>query len=128
MPHAVSHQLHVDPATRLIDLRIAGLVSPEDAAWIGEELRAAIRAMGPDVGQHVTLYDASRVQVLPAETIALLRHTFDNPAVRQLWARKVAFVATTALLRRQVLRLREVRPDIGVFDDREAAVAWLLEE
>ena len=50
MPHSVSHSIAFDAARKLLDLRIGGLVSPEDAAWIGEELRAAIRALGPDVG------------------------------------------------------------------------------
>ncbi|MDG2533194.1 STAS/SEC14 domain-containing protein [Sphingomonas sp. HITSZ_GF] len=127
MPNSVSHSIEVDLERKLLDLRIGGLVSPEDAAWIGEELRAAIRALGPDVGKHVTLYDASAVHVVPQETVELIKHTLDNPAVRQLWARKVAFVVHTALARLQVQRLREVRADIGVFDDRETAIAWLME-
>ncbi len=44
----------------------------------------------------------------------------------QLWARKVAFVVVTALAWLQVQRLREVRPDIGIFGDREEAIAQLL--
>ncbi|WP_213982430.1 STAS/SEC14 domain-containing protein [Sphingomonas sp. dw_22] len=126
--HAVSHWITVDRARKLVDLRLEGLLSPEDAAWIGEELRAAIRTLGDDVGKHVTLYDASGVQVVPQATVNLLKSTFDNPAVRALWARKVAFVVTTALARRQVQRLKEVRADVGIFDDRETAIAWLLAE
>lgn len=124
----VSHWITVDRARKLVDLRLEGLLSPEDVAWIGEEVRAAILALGDDVGKHVTLYDASGVQVVPQATVELLKHTFDNPAVRALWARKVAFVVTTALARLQVQRLKEIRPDVGIFDDRETAIAWLLEE
>lgn len=127
MPNSVSHSIEVDLARKLIDLRIGGLVSPEDAAWIGEELRAAIRALGDDVGKHVTLYDGSGVPVVPQETVELIKHTLDNPEVRKLWARKIAFVVTTALAKLQVQRLKEVRADIGVFEDREAAIAWLME-
>lgn len=127
MSNSVSHSIQVDLARKLVDLRIGGLVSPEDAAWIGEELRAAIRALGDDVGKHVTLYDASGVHVVPQDTVELIKNTLDNPAVRQLWARKIAFVVSTALARLQVQRLKEVRADIGVFDDREAAIAWLME-
>ena len=61
-------------------------------------------------------------------TAELIINTFNNEAVRPLWARKVAFVVVTALARLQVQRLREVRPDIGIFGDREEAIAWLLEE
>lgn len=127
MPNSVSHSIQVDLDRKLVDLRIGGLVSPEDAAWIGEELRAAIRALGEDVGKHVTLYDASGVHVVPQDTVELIKNTLDNPAVRALWARKIAFVVSTALAKLQVQRLREVRADIGVFEDRDAAIAWLME-
>lgn len=127
MANSVSHSIEVDLERKLIDLRIGGLVSPEDAAWIGEELRAAIRALGDDVGQHVTLYDASGVHVVPQETVELIKHTLDNPEVRKLWARKIAFVVRTALAKLQAQRLKEVRADIGVFEDRDAAIAWLME-
>jgi len=127
MPNSVSHSIQVDLDRKLVDLRIGGMVSPEDAAWIGEELRAAIRALGDDVGKHVTLYDGSGVPVVPQETVELIKSTLDNPAVRQLWARKIAFVVSTALAKLQAQRLRDVRPDIGIFEDRDAAIAWLME-
>src|SRR6218665_693537 len=127
MSNSVSHSIPVDLDRKLVDLRIGGLVSPEDAAWIGEELRGAIRALGDDVGKHVTLYDASGVHVVPQETVELIKNTLDNPAVRQLWARKIAFVVSTALAKMQAQRLREVRPDLQGFEDRDAAIAWLME-
>jgi hypothetical protein len=65
--------------------------------------------------------------VVPQETVELIKHTLDNPAVRELWARKIAFVVNTALAKLQVQRLREVRADIGIFEDRETAIAWLME-
>lgn len=128
MPDFELHSLRVDRERKLIDLRLKAMLSPEDAAWIGEELRAAVRDFGPEVGQHVTLYDASSIPVVPQATAELIINTFNNEAVRPLWARKVAFVVVTALARLQVQRLREVRPDIGIFGDREEAIAWLLEE
>jgi len=128
MPHSVSHRLHVDRARKLIDLRIKGLIAPEDAAWIGEELRAGILSLGEAVGQHATLYDVREVPVVPPATVDLLKRTFDSPQVRALWARKVAFVVGTTLARLQVQRLREVRPDMGIFEDREEAIGWLLAE
>ncbi|NYT41161.1 STAS/SEC14 domain-containing protein [Sphingomonas sp. R-74633] len=127
MSNSVSHSIQVDRERKLVDLRIGGLIAPEDAAWIGEELRSAIRSLGDDVGKHVTLYDASGVHVVPQDTVELIKNTLDNPEVRKLWARKIAFVVSTALARLQVQRLKEVRADIGVFDDREAAIAWLME-
>lgn len=122
----VTHGVTLDRSRLLLDVRMAGIVSPEDAAWIGEEVRAAIVSLGPDIGRHVTLYDATGVQVVPPATIALLQATWTNPAVKQLWARKVAFVVSTMLARMQAQRIREMREDIGIFDDREEAIAWLL--
>lgn len=128
MPHSVSHHIEVDRVRKIVELRVSGVLAPEDSEWIGEEVRAAIRTLGPDVGRHCTLYDASGVAVVPAATVDRIMRAFDNAEVRKLWARKVAFVVSTVLARRQVLRLRQVRPDFGVFDTREAAIAWLLEE
>ena len=80
-----------------------------------------------DIGQHVTLYDGSAIPSLPTATVDQMLVTLDNPAVRAIWARKVAFVATTATARMQIKRLQQIRPDICVFDDRETAIAWLVE-
>lgn len=126
MPLSPSHSVEVDRARLLVDVRLGGLFSAEDAMWLGEEVRAAVRTFGDAVGQHVTLYDACAVQVMPLATMELFRETLGNPEVRKLWARKVAFVTSTALARMQAQRIREARPDIGLFDDREAAIEWLL--
>lgn len=121
------YQLEIDRPRKLVMLTILAMLAPEDAAWVGEELRAAVQSFGDAVGQHVTLYDASAVPAVPTATVDQLQATFSNPAVRSLWARKVAFVVTTATTRMQVRRLQQVRPDMEMFDDRDAAIAWLLE-
>ena len=126
MPHTNPHSVEVDPARKLVTLTMSGVISPEDAAWMAEEVRAAVRSLGDAVGQHVTLYDFSDVPVVPQATLEQLRETFRNPAIRHLWARKLAIVTTTALGRMQAQRVRAVRGDIELFDDREAALAWLL--
>lgn len=126
MQGPVTHRLEVDRPRKLVILEILTMLDPEDAAWVGEELREAVRSFGDEVGQHVTLYDGSAVPSLPTATIDLLQQTFDNPAVRAIWARKVAFVVKTATARMQVRRLQLVRPDFGLFEDREEAIAWLV--
>ncbi|NML06931.1 hypothetical protein [Sphingomonas sp. G-3-2-10] len=122
----VSHEVRVDRARKLVELKISGVVPPEDAAWMAEEFRAAIRSLGDDVGDHLSLYDFSAVPVVPLATVEQLRASLVNPEVRKLWARKLAIVTSTALGRMQAQRVREVRPDIGLFDTREEALAWLL--
>jgi hypothetical protein len=124
--YSVSHKVEVDPGRKLVTLTMSGLVSPEDGAWVAEEFRAAIRTLGDDVGDHLSLYDFSDVPVVPIATLEQLRATLTNPEVRKLWARKLAIVTTTALGRLQAQRVREVRRDIGLFDTREEALEWLL--
>lgn len=125
---APSHTITVDRALKLLDVRMTGFPTPEDVSWIGEEVRAAVRSLGSDAGQHVTLYDVSTIAVVSAATIETLKETLDNPAVRELWARKVAYVVGSALGRLQLQRIREVRSDLGIFDTREEALDWLLSE
>lgn len=123
----LTHRIVVDRPRKLVIVEAHAILSPEDAGWVGEELRAAIRTFGDEIGQHVTLYDVSGVPAVPTATIDLMMRTFDHPAVRALWARKVAFVVTNATGRMQVKRLQKVRSDFGIYSDREAAIAWLLE-
>lgn len=126
MPNSIAHNVTVDPARKLIILTMSGVISPEDGAWMGEEVRAAVRSLGDAAGQHVTLYDFSDVPVVPQATLEQLRETFRNEAIRHLWARKLAIVTGTALGRMQAQRVKEVRPDIELFEDRKAALDWLL--
>lgn len=127
MEEGRGYRLEIDRARKLLILTVSTMQSPEDSAWAGEELRAAIQSFGPDIGQHVTLYDGSAIPSLPTATIDQMLQTLDHPAVRAIWARKVAFVVTTATARMQVKRLQQVRPDIAVFDNRDTAIAWLME-
>ncbi len=127
MHAAPTHRVEIDRERKLAILTMLAMLGPEDASWAGEELRAAIQTFGPDIGQHVTLYDLSAVPSMPTATIDQTLQTLDHPAVREIWARKIAFVVTTATARMQARRLQQVRKDIGVFDSREAAIAWLME-
>ncbi|MET0308679.1 MAG: hypothetical protein ABW023_08230 [Sphingomonas sp.] len=128
MAESLSHSIQVDHRRKLVDVRINGILMPEDVAWIGEEIREGVRSLGSFAGQHVTLYDLSGLQVAPAATVDMIKNTFSNPVVRKLWSRKLAVVASTALIRMQAHRVRESRPDLRVFEDRETALAWLFED
>lgn len=127
MEEGRSYRIEIDRPRKLVILTALTMQAPEESAWAGEELRAAIQSFGPDIDQHVTLYDGSAIPSLPTATVDQMMKTFDHPAVRAIWARKVAFVATTATARMQIKRLQQVRPDIVVFDTRETAIAWLVE-
>lgn len=127
MDEGRGYRLEIDRARKLLILTVSTMQSPEESAWAGEELRAAIQSFGPDIGQHVTLYDGSAIPSLPTATVDQMLQTLDHPAVRAIWARKVAFVVTTATARLQIKRLQQVRPDIAVFGTRDAAIDWLME-
>lgn len=127
MSTPLTHRIIVDRPRKLVIVEAYTVLSPEDSSWVGEELRAAIQTFGDEVGQHVTLYDVSGVPAVPTATIDMMMESFDHPAVRALWARKVAFVVTNATGRMQARRLQKVRPDFGIFARRDAAIAWLLE-
>lgn len=118
--------IHLDRTNKLVDVRLSGFFTAEDAVWTGEELRAAILALGGAPGEHVTLYDATAMSVAPNETIEAVKAMFAHPEVRRIWARKVAIVTGSALGRLQMQRIREARADIAIFDDRDAALDWLL--
>ncbi len=128
MARQPSHRIHVDLERKLIDVRPSGFFTPEDAGWVGEDVRAAVLSLGADVGRHVTLYDFSEVEIVPAATVDAINGMFANPKVRPLWARKVAIVSPSALMRLQAARMREARRDIEVFENRAAALGWLLAE
>lgn len=122
-----SQTIEIDRARKLVIVNLSGFFTPEIAHAATMETRRAIQSLGEDIGKHVTLYDATDLITLPSETVELIQMGFANPVYRSLWARKVAFVTSSMLLRMQIDRIRESRPDMRVFDDREAATDWLTE-
>jgi hypothetical protein len=124
-PYSVDFTVDVERAQRLVFVRVAGVPSPEDIGWIAEEVRAAILSLGTDAGNHRTLYDVRGVHVLPQVTADYVLKDFADTE-RTQWAHRLAFVASTMLTRLQIRRIVEVRPGAMLFDDVEAARAWLL--
>jgi hypothetical protein len=120
-----SQEIVTWPELKLVDVRIRGCFPPDAAHEATWATRRAIQSLNAGPGQHITLYDMTDAAPSPRETVELIRMGFANPVYKPLWARKVAFCARSLLVRRQIERLREVRPDIGVFDTREAALAFL---
>lgn len=117
--------IEIDRDRSLVVVKVTGYFSPEAAHRATMETRMAIQSLGSAAGQHLTLYDMTHAVPTTADTVELIRMGFANPVYRKLWARKVAFCSASSLVRRQIDRLREVRPDIAIFDTRETAMAWL---
>ncbi len=68
----------------------------------------------------------SAVQIAAGEAIDAFKVALTNPAYRSLRARKIAFVTRSALAALQIKRIRDVRDDLEIFEDRPAAMRWLL--
>lgn len=121
-------EIEIDRERKLVVVKVFGFFSVEAAHRATMETRMAIQSLGNDVGQHVTLYDMTEAAPASRETVDLIRMGFANPTYRSIRARKVAFCTPSSLMRRQMERIREVRPDIGMFDTREAALEWLTSD
>jgi len=126
--YAPQFDVRVDRERLLVDLRMAGFLTPEIAQQATDAVRAAVRSLGDDAGRHVTLYDATALTALQGITVEQVAAAFADPAIRSLWARRVAYCTPSALVRMQVARLRSAREDIGVFATRAEALAWLFED
>lgn len=116
----------IDHELCLVTVRVSGYFTVEAAHRATMETRTAIQSLGSRVGQHLTLYDLTDAAPATAETVDLIRLGFANPIYRPIWARRVAFCSPSYLMRRQIERIREPRPDIGIFETREAARNWLI--
>ncbi len=121
-----NHDIRIDPATLLVDVRVMGFVSATVAEVVRDAARKAVRSLGPDVGRHVTLYDATEMRVTGWPTIEQIKDSFAEPGIEKIWARRVAICSPSDKVREQLGQLREVRPDFGVFAERNDALAWLL--
>ena len=118
--------IRIDRARLLVDVRLAGFLTPDSATKVIQALRDAVRSLGSDTGRHLTLYDATALKVAPGITVEQVAGAFADPAIRSLWARRVAYCTPSALVRMQIGRLRAARADIGVFATRAEALAWLF--
>lgn len=121
-----AYAVRVDSAHRLVDVTMGGYFSAEDLGWAGEQVRAAIQSLGGDAGRHVTLYDLRGMKVVPPAAVDALCRTITSDAVRAIWARRIAYVVGSALARQQVKRIAALREGTGIFEDRQAALDWLL--
>jgi len=121
------YDVRIDPERLLVDVRMIGFLTPGMAGEVTAALRDAVRSLDPDAGRHVTLYDATALTALEGITVEQVAAAFADPAIRSLWARRVAWCTPSALVRMQILRLRSARSDISVFGTRAEALGWLFE-
>jgi len=116
------HAISVDPARLLVTLRLAGFMTPEDVQRIAAEEQAAVQGLNVPSGTHLFLIDARALEIQAAEIVALVQHTTDTVPLKP---RRLAIVARYGLNKMQARRMIGER-EIGLFDDEEEALAYLL--
>ena len=120
------HRIAIDRNQAMVSLVLAGFFSLDDVTSAAADLHAAIRSLGSRMGMHVTLYDMSDLQVAAAPVLERFGRYFSDPAMKPLWARRVAIVSNSALVQMQMQRI--CRDNMRVFAMRTDAVTWLLED
>ncbi len=116
------HTIAVDPARLLVTLRLAGFMTPDDVQRIAAEEQVAVQGLNVPSGTHLFLIDARALEIQAAEVVALVQHTTDTIPIKP---RRLAIVARYGLNKMQVRRMIGER-EIGLFDNEEDAVAYLL--
>lgn len=118
------HRITVDRSHLMVCMVASGFFTMEQLERAAADLHAAIRALGPHVGQHVTLYDYTGAKVVPGPVLERLGRYFTDAYMQPLWARRVAFVTASALVSMQLVRIQ--RENMRLFTDRREATNWLL--
>ncbi len=116
----------IDRAKQRITTTIEGFIAPADIAALSADTWAAVRSLGlSGAAPHDLLHDLSATMVASRDTIAEIGTVMRNPMYKHLWARNIAFVTPSALLRLQMERVAAGRPGLRVFADRHSAETWL---
>ena len=116
----------VDRSHAMVNLTAEGFITVEELERAAAALHDSIRSLGDRAGRHLTLYDLTRLNVVAGPVLAKFGSYFTDPVYRAIWARRVALVTASPMVARQMARLRGERSDMRIFDDRTAAMAWLL--
>lgn len=120
------HKVTVDRSNAMVCMVASGFFSIEQMEAAAADLHTAIRSLGPRAGQHLTLYDYTDVKVVAGPVLERFARYFSDDDMQPLQARRVAFVSVSALLGRQLQRIR--RDHMRIFADRQEATAWLLSD
>lgn len=119
------HTIHVDSENALVEVRITGFWTTDDVAAFGRDLLAATTVFLATGRSFNTFYDYSEAIIQPQAVVA----AFQTLALSTIaHSRRAALFTENGMARQQARRIAAVRPDMAVFDDRAAAMAWLMEE
>ncbi len=123
--HDPAFTIAITPADKLVEIVMIGFWDPATLERFNRQLRAALAVLpagGCPLGRQVTLFDLTRYQVQHQQTLEGLAAMAADPTIG---SRRIAVLLASALLRQQA---RRTAPGYGLFDDRDAAMAWLSED
>lgn len=118
------HVITVDPDTGLVEIGIDGFWAVDRLAAFSRDLVAATTRARSRGKPSVVLCDYTRALIQPQEVIGALQQMVNDPIHK---SRRVAFFTERQLATMQVRRIASMRDDMRVFDERTAALAWLME-
>ncbi|WP_326523080.1 hypothetical protein [Sphingomonas sp.] len=121
---SAEHAIIVDPARRLLDVRMGGFYTPDDVRGYRQAIEAASVELGGDPGRQRMICDITEMQIQPQETVAAFAGFMADPRYA---TRKVAFIVSATLARMQIERAKGGR-HAQTFLNRADALAWLLAE
>ena len=117
----VKFQVDTDPATDLLKVTLAGFMEATDVQALRHRVVEAIGSLRCDRGCHVALWDIRACKIQSQEVVGMFRSMSDERGVS---ARRIAMVVGGSLMRMQLHRILIDR-DLRLFDDPDAAAAWL---
>ena len=120
------HRVRTDPINRLVELRLSGALDIAAVEAAGESARLAVRSLGGGPGAHVSLYDLTDADPPRADAVRSAFDQWNDPRLAAVRARKVAVVAPRPLVRLGLAKPGATRPNMAVFEDRQAAMRWLF--
>ena len=107
---------------KFVEIRMLGVWGGETMQRFDATLRKALPWLGMRgcaIGQQTTLFDLLEFPVQNQETLAALARMAADP---KIGSRRIAVLIGSALLKQQA---RRTAPGYGLFDNRQAAMAWL---
>ena len=119
------HNITPDLGSGIIEVEASGFWTLEHVESFLRDLEREARRVLVTGKRHMLLCDFTRAAIQPQEVIAMLQRV---AVTMPLKSRKVALYTEGKLARLQVKRIASVRDDMAVFDDREAALTWMLGE
>ncbi|MES3101369.1 STAS/SEC14 domain-containing protein [Sphingomonas faeni] len=119
------HNITTDLGSGIIEVEASGFWTLEHVEDFLRDLEREARRVLATGKRHMLLCNFSKSAIQPQEVIAMLQRVAVSMPLK---SRRVALYTEGKLARLQVKRIASVRDDMAVFDDREAALTWMLGE